>query len=381
MSNSISKFLVIAGIFFSNSLVGQTSLDSIKITSVNQIEDYVNRVMNSKGIPGLSLGLIKDNRIIYAKNFGVKDIISKIPITDSMLYDMASSTKMFTAIAILNLVEQHKLDLDSQVVKYLPYFKTKKGDYKKITLRHLLNHTSGLPRDLSDKDWETEESGKMVREMDVRKLKYRELEFIPGEKYSYSNLGFMALADVVSKTSGSSFEDFVTKIILKPCNMSASSMYKYSLADNQRVIPHHKLNGVMIPIYRKETGAIVGSGGLQTNIPDMLNWVIMNLNEGKFNNDVILEKETFKLLVTPAKDIKIRDIEVGLNRIGLGYEIGNLNGTTIYGHGGTTRGGFRNYTYIFPEKKAAIVIAGSILSEGIDDIYFKMVNFILDKQK
>lgn len=381
MNNSISKFLVLVGIIVSNSLVGQTPLDSIKITSVNQIEDYINRVIKSKGIPGLGLGLIKDNKVIFAKNFGVKDVISKIPITDNMLYDMASSTKMFTAIAILKLVEQHKLDLDSQVVKYLPYFKTPKGDYKKITIRHLLNHTSGLPRDLSDEDWETEESGEKVREIAVRKLHNRELEFSPGEKYSYSNLGYMTLADVVSKTSDLSFEDFVTEIILKPCNMQASSMYKYDLPDNRKVIPHHELNGGIVPIYRKETGAVVGSGGLQTNIYDMLNWVIMNLNEGKFNNEVILEKETFKLLVTPAKDIKIRDIEVGLNRIGLGYEIGNLNGTTIYGHGGRTRGGFRNYTYIFPEKKAAIVIVGSILSEGIDDIYFKMINFILDEQK
>lgn len=369
-------FRIITLFFISlNFVSGQNKADSSKIKSITDIDNYIIKTMSDNKIPALSLGLIKNGKVVYCKNFGVQDITTKVPISNNMLYNMASTTKMFTAIAIMKLVEQQKIALDSTVTKYLPYFKTQKGDYSKITIRQLLSHTSGLPRELYIEDWERQEYGSEVREVAVKNLRFRELECLPGEAFGYSNLGYMVLADVVTKVSGLDFEDFITATIIKPCEMNSSSMYNYTLSKNQQIIPHHNNDSIIVPIYKKETGA---DADILSNVPDMLNWLIMNLNEGSFKQKQIITKKSFKTIVTSNM---VKEMGVGRGGTGLGYEIYYENNIVRYGHSGRTRGGFKNHTYFFPANKAAIVVVGSLWSEAIDNIFFKMVEFILNEKK
>ena len=106
---------------------------------------YIDNIVTSYDLPGLALGVVNDNEIVYAKTFGYLNIETEEPVTLTSLFHMASVSKPFVATAIMQLVEQNKIHLDSTVVSYLPYFKLDDENYKYITIRQMLNHTSGMP--------------------------------------------------------------------------------------------------------------------------------------------------------------------------------------------------------------------------------------------
>src|SRR5262249_8781154 len=156
--------------------------------------------------------------------------------------------KPFVATAVMQLVEQGKVDLDKPVADYLPYFRLKDDRYRSITVRQMLTHTSGMP-DVDNYHWDQPEYDDGALERYVRSLQDKELRWHPGSKYAYSNMAYEVLGDLVAKVSGTTFEDDVEANILKPLGMNSSTLL-FKKADPAKLATGHTRtkDGTVTPV-------------------------------------------------------------------------------------------------------------------------------------
>ncbi len=136
--------------------LGIASAQKLSFGKEEKIESLIQKSMHSFQIPGLAIGIVENNKIVYAKGFGVKNLNTNEPVTTGSLFHMASVSKPFSATSIMQLVEQGNMDLDAPVVRYLSYFKIDDERYKDITVRQMLGHLSGMP-DVRDNQWDKPE--------------------------------------------------------------------------------------------------------------------------------------------------------------------------------------------------------------------------------
>jgi D-alanyl-D-alanine carboxypeptidase len=179
------------------------------------VDDYIQAQMQKQHIAGLSLAVVKDGKILKAKGYGLANVETNTPATPETVYKIASISKQFLAAGIMMLAQDGKLGLDDKISKYL---EGTPEAWKDITIRHLLAHTSGLVEDPPGFD-----PFKPQPDTDVVKSAYStKLLFAPGEKWSYSNLGYFALGEIIHKVSGKPWSEFVTERVFAPAKMAAT---------------------------------------------------------------------------------------------------------------------------------------------------------------
>jgi CubicO group peptidase (beta-lactamase class C family) len=249
---------------------------------VQQLQPLLEQFVKWQEIPGLAIGIVENNRLVYAHAFGVKHLSRQTdPLTTRSLFHMASITKPFVATSIMQLVERGVLDLDGPVVKYLPYFRLADDRYNQITVRQMVTHTSGMP-DVEDYEWDKPQYDDGALERYVRSLTNQKLLFEPGERVQYSNMAFEILGDVVAKASGESFDDYVQRHILSPLQMKDSTLLLRQ-ADPTMLTWGHELDEQGAPFpsrvfpYNRMHSP---SSNLHSNVLDMTRWAIANLNRG-----------------------------------------------------------------------------------------------------
>ena len=302
--------------------------------------------------PGFAVGVLKDDKVAYARAFGQREVDSGEPVTSHSLFHMASVSKPFVATAIIQLKEKGKLALEDPVVKHLPYFEMKDQRFRLITIAHLLTHTSGLP-DIDDNHWDKPETDPMANRRFIRGLS--DIHFIadPGAIFHYSNIGYDILADVISVLSGQSFEQYMRDNVLQPLEMTNSTFLKEDVSGILSVSPHvvdtrGDFSVVKSPIYPYHR-AHAASSTLHSSVREMLHWAKANLNKGTYKDKKILEPESYELLWKPA--IKIGKYQA----LGLGWFMGVHRGIPTIGHGGGDVG-FRSYFAIVPSQSLAVVV-------------------------
>ena len=323
-------------------------------TSIQSFEDIIDEAIlaqkEAMEVPGLALGLILDGEVVYAKAHGFQKLEPKEVLTTQSLFHMASVSKPFVATAIMQLVEAGKLKLDETLITYLPYFKMGDEAYSQITIRQVLTHSSGIP-DVEDYEWKTPEYDDQAAERYVKSFTNTKLDFEPGKKFSYSNAGFDILADVIAKTSGMSFEEYMKKNIFEPLGMKNSTFYKPEVPEKLATQPHW-LNqnlkmavGDFYPYNRKHAP----SSTLHSNIEDMLLWAQINLNQGKFQGKRIYNKKSYEILTTSQRKAW------GNNEICLSWFSGKIGKYQIFKHSGGDEG-YRTFFAFVPERNTALVL-------------------------
>ena len=188
-----------------------------------QLEPLIKRVMRDAEMPGFAIAVVDDRRVVYAAGFGVRDTASKQPASARSLFHMASVTKLFVTTSIMQLQGQGKVDLNAPVVKYLPYFRLADERYQRITVRQMLNHTSGMP-DVEHYEWDKPQYDVGALERYVKSLTNYSLISEPGTRMQYSNMAYEVLGDLIAKVSGMSFEDYVRRRIFEPLGMKSSTL-------------------------------------------------------------------------------------------------------------------------------------------------------------
>jgi len=195
--------------------------------------------MKTYAIPGASIAVSKNNQLIYSQGFGYRDIDQKLPVTKDTIFGVASITKSFTALAIMHMHDQKQLSIEDPVVKYLPQFSLRGGTTDKVTISHLLSHTTGVPplRRCVQLDGFDEH-------LDYLRSGDYEPFAEPGDYFSYCNDTFLVLGAIIEKISGQSYRSYMTEKLLKPLGLTRSTY------DVNRL---KRLENVSIPyVYNKE---------------------------------------------------------------------------------------------------------------------------------
>lgn len=192
--------------------------------SLRLLEGWIQAHMAYRGLPGLSIGIVHDQKLVWSRGFGHADVVSKTPATAETLYRIASNTKTFTATAILQLRDRGKLRLDDPVSNYLPWFKVRSSfpDAPVITIRQLITHTSGLPRESAGPYWIDFEFP--TRTQMIAALPSQEAPLAPETRLKYSNLAFALAGEIVASVSAEPYDQYVRKHILEPLGMASTAV-------------------------------------------------------------------------------------------------------------------------------------------------------------
>jgi CubicO group peptidase (beta-lactamase class C family) len=312
-----------------------------------ELEPRINDEIQQGHVPGFAIGVIRDGKLIYSKGFGVAKLGGGAPITSKSLFHMASVTKTFVATAVMQLAEQGKIDLDSPVTRYLPYFRLADERYRLIKVRQMLSHTSGIP-DNTNYNWDKPEYDAGALERYVRSLTDLKLVFAPGEKFGYSNTAYEILGDLIAKVSGESFEDYVQHNILTPLGMKDSTLLVREASPQLLTSPHVMENEKLVvskvfPYNR----AHAPSSTLYSSIEDMSRWAIANLNHGELDGHRILKRETAESMWRPVVDA------LGVKE-GISWFSTTLQGHRLILHSGGDVG-FESLLVLAPDDSVAVV--------------------------
>ncbi len=293
---------------------------SIKLDSVFE---RVNKRHDFHG----SVLVAKNGKMIFTKEYGYADFKKKSKLDKNSSFQLASVSKQFTATAIMILAERGMIDLDDHITKYYADF-----PYEKITVRQLLNHTSGLPKYfwLAEHKWNKDHTPVNSEMLDLLSEHNLPLFFRPGRVFDYSNTGYFVLASLVEKVTGEDYGDFLEKNIFKPLDMKHSFVYRFetdSIGENQlsgyriyRRRYHIKISGTV-------NDGIVGDKNVFSTSEDLFKW-INGLNSGR-----IISQESLNQMYTNGQTSYGRDVPYGF-----GFRIENTDSDKIIFHNGKWNG-------------------------------------------
>ena len=219
--------------------------------------------------PGISVIVIKDRMVLYKKAYGLADVEARVPNTTNTNFRLASVTKQFTAMAILILMERGKLSLESHLADFLPDFP---AYGREITIRQLMNHTSGLP------DYEAlvpADQKEQLSDEDVLPILKQTTkgDFQPGSKFKYSNSGYVVLGLIAAKVSGKSFARCLEESIFEPLRMSSTVAYEPGISTVKNRAYGYTPSGKTFRRTDQDlTSAILGDGGIYSSVEDLYHW-------------------------------------------------------------------------------------------------------------
>jgi len=291
--------------------------------------------------PGACVLAIDHGQVVFKRAFGVADIQSHDPCMCATNFRMASVSKQFTATAVLLLADRGKLSLDDTLDKFFPGF-PKYGE--KITVKHLLTHTSGLP------DYENlipEGTTLQLDDMDVLRMLMDRDEplFAPAEKWQYSNSGFVVLGMIVEIAAKKPFQEFMADEIFSPLEMDNTVLYQRGLNEvKQRAFGHERKNGNWLRADQSVTSATRGDGVVYTSLDDYQKWLTAHCERR------LLSEQSHKAMFSP--QVKT---DRGESHYGYGWFIDEYRDTRRIHHNGDSRG-FRLCVQTFPDRQAAIVL-------------------------
>jgi CubicO group peptidase (beta-lactamase class C family) len=302
---------------------------------------------NTQNSPGCAIGIVRNDSLIYAKGYGAANLEYNIPNTPETVFHVASVSKQFTAWSIILLARQGKLKLDDDIRKYLPWFPDMK---QKITIRQLLNHTSGI-RD----QWQllaisgTRLDDVITQEHIIKILsRQQELNSSPGEKHNYSNSGYTMLAEIVKSVSGQSFRKFTDSAIFKPLGMNNTHFHddyteieKNRSYSYQRTDSMHFSNSVL-------SYSNAGATSLFTTVNDMSKWVM------NFYTHTTGDQQDVEMLTTKGKLNNGKELSYAC-----GIAVGSYKGWREFSHSGGDAG-YRTHVSVIPGLKMGFIVFSNL---------------------
>ena len=305
-----------------------------------------------RGLPGIAVGVVSDQQLVWATGFGFADLKNKLPMTPQTRFRMASHSKMFAAIAIMQLREEGKLRLDDPVQKYLSWFIAKPAgdDDGVITVEQLLSHVSGLQREVGD-HWSTNE---FPTEAEIKALySNRQAAFAPNVRWKYSNLAFAIAGLLVEQITGQKWADYVEQNMFKPLGMTSSSVDK-------------NVPGLTVPYGRRmpdgtrevlpfiDARGMAAATGVTSNVEDMARFVSAQFRRGPRGGSQIVSSGSWRELH------RVRAVENNWQSgTGLGFDVDRISDKTWIGHGGGYLGNTTQTLFNLDDKVGVIVLTNT----------------------
>lgn len=326
-------------------------------TKLAAVEKAIDDKRKELGIPGVSLVIVKDDRVIYMKGLGVKDFEKNIPVTPDTLFAIGSATKAFTSLAAMMSVDQGKLSLDDSPKKYLPYFKMRDPETDaKITVRDLLSHRSGLNR--TDLAMAT---GKLTRAELIQVTGQAKPTAKLGEKFQYQNIMYTAAGEIVARSQKTTWDNAITTSIFKPLGMKGTDTTIAAMQRARDFSFGYDYNATTKETRRlpmRDLSKAAPTGAINSNARDMGQWLRFMLGDGTFNGKRLVSEKSFAELTT-------KQIAAGPNvNYGLGWFLRQWDGHKVVEHGGNIDG-FNAQVAMMPDQKLGFVLLTNVTASSL----------------
>jgi CubicO group peptidase (beta-lactamase class C family) len=317
--------------------------------------DAIFASLKSSNAPGAAVLAVRTGKPVFRRGYGVTDLRTLHPIDSRTNFRLASFTKQFTAAAIILLARDGKLHYDDHLTAFFPDFP---AYGKSITVRNLLNHTSGLPdyEDFLMKQYPNTPEEKVPQILDAGVLKLLEQQnsgkFAPGSKWEYSNSGYAVLAMIVEKVSGKSFGQFLQERIFVPLGMKNTLAYEKGKNEvPHRAYGHSKSAGPWHETDQSPTSAVLGDGGIYSSIDDLAKW------DRALRDHTLLSEEEMRPALTPVQptDGPAKFPDSPAVSYGFGWFVDPYHGHKRMSHDGSTIG-FRTTIQRFPDDKLTVIV-------------------------
>jgi len=314
------------------------------------IEGFVKSEMAAQRIPGLALGIVKDNRVIYLRGFGEADGSGR-EVTPQTPFIIGSLSKSFTALAIMQLVEAGKVDLDAPVQRYLPWFRVADEDASAaITVRHLLNQTSGLSAKTGRSFQGNGDTSDRALEEAVRKLASASLTAPAGEKYQYSTINYSVLGLIVQSVSGDTYEGYIQSEIFDPLQMRNAFTSQAEAEQQGLASGYNYWFGRPRTADLPQNRGLVPAGYLIASAEDMTHYLIAQINGGRYGDAAVLSPAGLDSLHQPAVKTPSADTSYAM-----GWFVGPLNEIPAVHHQGETFN-FHANAVLIPTSRTGVIV-------------------------
>jgi CubicO group peptidase (beta-lactamase class C family) len=329
----------------------------------SDLDAWVQRTMTAFDVPGVSLAVVKDGRVVVAKGYGVRKLGSPELVDARTRFGIASNTKVFTATALGILVDEGKIRWDAPVIDYLPWFQMSDAYVtREMTIRDLLVHRSGLGLGAGDLLWWP--ASTYNRREIAQRLRYVPLATSFRSAYAYDNVLYLVAGEVLEAVSGQSWEDFVQSRILARVGMTGSNVRHSDATKGGNVAaPHAPVDGKVRPIAAFDSDNTNPAGGINSNAEDMAKWLLVQLAEGQLADGSALVKPAtarqLSTLVTPmpigAGQPELRDLRPSFSGYGLGLGVRDYRGHKLVTHTGGLPG-YVSKVAMMPDARLGIAI-------------------------
>jgi CubicO group peptidase (beta-lactamase class C family) len=328
------------------------------------LDAYVAKSLAEWKGAGVAIGIVRDDSLIYAKGFGVREVGKPERVDDRTVFAIGSNTKFFTAVAAGMLVDDGKLALDDKVTKHLPWFQLHDPWVtREFTLRDAMSHRSGLGR-RGDPLWY---GTPYSRDEIVRRVRY----LVPNQAYrsdfGYQNIMFLAAGQVIAAAAGKSWDDVVRERIFAPLGMSSSSTSVREIATVANLARPHTLRSTEArptPIPYRDIDNVAPAGSINSNVQDMARWMRLILGGGSLEGKALLKPSTLAELTAP-HTVATRIVADTLfpsrhfSLYGLGIGLSDLHGVKVLQHTGGIDG-MLSYVAMVPERRLGIVVLTNV---------------------
>ncbi len=307
-----------------------------------QVDELVKTEMKLQRIPGLSLAVVKDGQIVLAKGYGLANVEHQVPAKAETIFQSGSMGKQFTAMAVMMLVEAGKLSLSDPITKYFP---DSPAAWKNITVRHLLTHTAGTtdyPRDFDFRRDYTEDEL-------LKRAQAVPLAFQPGEKWAYSNLGYVLLGILIHKASGQFYGDYLQERVFRPLGMTTAQIISEADIVPNRAAGYQLVQGqIKNQNWVSPTLNTTADGALYLTVYDVAKW------DAALYTEKLVKKESLVAMWTPVKLNNGKD-----ERYGFGWAVSDVRGHRLIDHGGTWQG-FKSYIARYVDDKLTVIVFANL---------------------
>jgi len=381
---SISGIFSQAGQSLELNFVKASQEDFLRIIAgIKDLETTIDSLLIAKNVPGMGIGLIRDGKILINRGFGYRDYDHKKPVDENTIFAIGSTTKAFVSAGLAILADENTIDWNKPIKSYLPDFELH-DDFaeQEMTPLDLVTHRSGLPRhDLLwyGTDFDRQELFKRLKHLEPTKP-FR-------TAFQYQNLMFMTAGILIGEKSNSSWEEFTEEEIFRPLGMKSSN---FSVEDSKRTnnfaLPYQKKDDDIVAMEFRNIDNVGPAGSINSSVNDMLKWVDMQLNRGKYGKKEIIHKSQFDVMHSPQMIVGENSLgskhpEFSPYSYGAGWFIYQYDGEEVIQHGGNIDG-FSAYVQLLPKQDVGMVLLTNLNGTKLHNaIAMEITDLLLNREE
>ena len=311
---------------------------------LERLDTVVRATLRQRDVPGAAVAVLRGDTLVFVRGYGLADRERNVPVTPETIFQLASTTKPFTATAVLMLAEEGKVDLDAPAARYLPWLPAK---YAAITPRQLLTHTSGVYPDVRRANVD-----EITPEEFRRRLDEQPVSFAPGARWQYANAGYTLLAGIVESASGDDLGAFFGRRIFRPLGMQSAGYRVAATGDARHAVGYDRVEGRLERAPHVFSGW--GNSGMEASVLDLAAWA------AALERKRLLAPESWRAMLAPARlasgeEARFEFGEAPGSGYGLGWFLSSYGGEPLVTHGGAIAG-FSSIVNRFPRRRLTVIV-------------------------